>query len=154
MNAWVKCASVVLIAALAASPAFAQRKKQKEGEGEQGGQSKIQGYEPQFPTKMNWVLSTLNGKTPVAEATMSIDENLRGSGTGGCNTWSATLYPIRGQRLAMGPVAMTRKTCGAAENALERQFLGILHSGPTWSLEGSTLTVKSQGGVLVFNRGL
>ena len=87
---------------------------------------------------------------------MAIDEALRGSGNSGCNTWSATLYPVKGQHLAMGPVALTKKTCTPDLTNFERMFLGILHSGPTWDLQGSTLTIKTQDGknALVFERGL
>ena len=109
-----------------------------------------------FPVGAHWTVSTINDK-PVpgdAELTLSIDSNDRGTGFSGCNTWSATLKPIQGQRLAMGSVALTGKTCPPAVIQLEHQFLGILHSGPYWSLEGSDLVVKSQFGVLRFSRGI
>ena len=111
-------------------------------------------YESPFPTKMNWVLSEINGKAAPADATLSIDDNYRGTGTSGCNTWSAALYPVKGHKLAMGPVAQTKKACAADVMQFERLFLGILHSGPTWDQTGYTLTVKSQGGSLTFRRGL
>jgi heat shock protein HslJ len=145
-----------LAPALLAQPVLAQKKPpaQQEGEKQDAKKDDKYKYEPQFPTKMNWILSTANGKAPPVEATMSIDENLRGTGNSGCNAWSATLYPVRGQKLMMGPVAMTKKTCPAEQTALERMFLSVLHTGPTWELVGSTLTIKSQAGTLVFNRGL
>lgn len=140
-------AAVALIAPLLAfSPAHAQK------EGKSG--DKIGVYEAPFPTKMTWVLSSLNGKPGAAEATLIIDENLRGSGSAGCNTWSAALYPVRGKKLAMGPVAMTKKSCPAPLMAFERAYLTVLATGPTWELAGSTLTVKSKAGTLVFSRGL
>lgn len=111
-------------------------------------------YEAPFPTKMNWTLSEVNGKAPPAEATLTLDENFRGSGTSGCNTWSASLYPVKGHRLAMGPVAQTRKACATDLMQFERLYLGILHSGPVWEQVGYTLTVRSQGGTLTFRRGL
>ncbi len=115
---------------------------------------KTQEYESPFPTKMNWNLGDMNGKAPPAEATLTIDENLRGAGVSGCNTWSAALYPVRGHHLAMGPVAQTKKSCANDIMQFERMYLTILHSGPSWELVGSTLTIKSQAGTLVFNRGL
>ena len=111
-------------------------------------------YEAQFPTKMNWNLSEINGKGVPAEATLVIDDNYRGTGTSGCNTWSASLYPVKGHKLAMGPVAQTKKSCTADVMQFERLYLGILHSGPTWDQVGYTLTVKSPGGTLTFRRGL
>jgi len=149
-------AATVAAAALAAQPALAQRKQkgqqQQQGEGEK--KEDKNAYESPFPTKATWQLTTINGKSPPAEASLLIDENLRGTGSSGCNTWSATLYPVKGHRLAMGPVAMTKKTCSPDLNKFEVQYLNVLRSGPVWDLKGSTLTVKSQYGELVYNRGL
>ena len=150
-------AATVAAAALAAQPALAQRKhkgqqQQQQGQGEKKDDKNA--YESPFPTKATWQLVSLNGKPAPAEASLLIDENLRGTGASGCNTWSATLYPVKGHRLAMGPVAMTKKTCTPELNKFEVQYLTVLRSGPTWSLNGSTLTVKSQYGELVYNRGL
>ncbi|MDE2578170.1 MAG: META domain-containing protein [Hyphomicrobiales bacterium] len=151
-----KFAALALAASMsfifAAAPAFA-KKRAPHQETEQKEPEKA-AYETPFPTKMNWTLSTINGKRAPAEATLNIDENLRGTGVSGCNSWSAALYPIRGHRLAMGPVAITKKTCGKEIDGFERQYLTILHSGPHWDLQGSTLTVKVQNQTLVFNRGL
>jgi heat shock protein HslJ len=54
----------------------------------------------------------------------------------------------------MGPVVMTKKTCDAALTTFEKEYLTILHSGPTWDTQGDTLTVKGQTGTLVFMRSL
>ena len=129
------------------APGYPEQPKEDQGK-------KLTEYEAQFPTKMNWTLANVNGKTPPTEATMTIDDQFRGTGTSGCNTWSAALYPVKGHHLMMGPVAQTKKECTTDVMAFERQFLGILHSGPSWDQTGYTLTVKSQGGTLVFNRGL
>ncbi len=150
-------AATVAAAALVAQPALAQQKRHKTQQQQQGEGEKKESkdaYESPFPTKATWQLTTFNGKSPPADASLLIDENLRGTGSSGCNTWSATLYPIKGHRLAMGPVAMTKKTCSNEVNGFERAYLTVLRSGPTWDLSGSTLTVKSQYGVLVYNRGL
>lgn len=140
----------------AAQPALAQKKKGQKQEQSEGGEKKDDkyAYESPFPTKANWQLVTFNGKAPPAEASLLIDENLRGTGSSGCNTWSAALYPIKGHKLAMGPVAMTKKTCSNDVNGFERAYLTVLRSGPVWDLKGSTLTVKSQYGELVYNRGI
>lgn len=110
--------------------------------------------EPQFPTRVNWLLSDLNGKVPADTPTLSVDEALRASGFGGCNTYSAALYPIPGQRLAMGPVALTKKACDPARAALEHTFIGALHSGPTWEMVGDNLVIKAGATTLRFRRGL
>ena len=150
-----KLAILAVAAALAAQPALAQKKKgqqQEQGQGEKKDDKFA--YESPFPTKATWQLRSINGKNPPAEASLLIDENLRGTGSSGCNTWSATLYPIKGHRLAMGPVAMTKKSCSPEVNTFERAYLTVLRSGPTWDLQGSTLTVKSKYGELTYNRGL
>ena len=151
-------ALAALAPALLSQPALADtKKKAATTEQQQPGDKKPEdkaAYESAFPTKANWLLTTANGKTPPVDAFMVIDDTFRGTGNSGCNTWSATLYPIKGHHLAMGPVAMTKKTCTPEVNEFEKLFLTVLHTGPVWDLQGSTLTVKSQYGTLVFDRGL
>ncbi|GAC1333578.1 MAG: hypothetical protein NVSMB26_14920 [Beijerinckiaceae bacterium] len=152
-------AALVALAALTALPASAQVRKQKakaaaaeqQEENQPPGEKK---YDKEFPTKANWNLKEMNGKPAPADASLTIDGALRGSGSSGCNTWSATLYPVRGQKLAMGPVAMTKKTCDASLMAFERAYLVILHSGPTWEQEGDSLIIKGPSGSLRFARSL
>ena len=112
--------------------------------------------EKSFPTHTIWVLKEFNGKPAPAgeELTLSIDETFRASGYSGCNSWSATIYPVKGQRLAMGPVALTRNTCAAPRVALERAFLTALHAGPSWDLTGADLVVKGPRGALRFQRSI
>ena len=147
--------ALVGLAALIALPAAAQGRKPKpapEQKQEQpAGEKK---YDKEFPTKATFNLKEINGKPPAGDASLLIDGTLRGSGSSGCNTWSATIYPIKGQKLAMGPVVMTKKQCDAAVMAFEKEYLTILHSGPTWDTQGDTLTVKGPTGTLVFLRSL
>jgi heat shock protein HslJ len=145
------------LAACIALPASAQGRKpkaapeQKQEQGQPGGDKK---YDKEFPTKANFNLKEINGKAPPGDASLMIDGALRGSGSSGCNTWSATIYPIKGQKLAMGPVVMTKKQCDAAMMTFEKEYLTILHSGPTWDTQGDTLTVKGPTGTLTFLRSL
>jgi heat shock protein HslJ len=151
--------SVVLVglAALVAIPASAQARKSKaapaqpQEEAAPGGEKK---YDKEFPTKATWTLREINGKAPAGEASLTIDTSLRGSGSSGCNTWSAALYPIKGQKLAMGPVVLTKKTCDAPVMTFEREYLTILHSSPIWDTQGDNLTVKGPTGSLLFVRSL
>lgn len=112
--------------------------------------------EKTYPTKTTWALRSINGKAvPVDyEITFMIDDNYRGSGFGGCNYWSATIFPQKGQQLLSGPIAVTKKTCAAALMQIERAYLIALHSGPVWDLQGAQLTMKGKGGSLVFDRAL
>jgi heat shock protein HslJ len=149
--------ALVGLAALMALPASAQGKKPKGAPQEKQEQAQPAGekkFDKEFPTKATWNLKEMNGKAPPADASLLIDGTLRGSGSSGCNTWSATIYPIKGQKLAMGPVVMTKKTCDPALTTFEKEYLTILHSGPTWDQQGDTLTLKGPTGSLVFARSL
>jgi heat shock protein HslJ len=111
--------------------------------------------EKRFPYNAQWTLREVNGK-PVpsgVEATLTIDQNNRGAGISGCNNWSSPMLPIPGQRLAMGAIAQTRRTCPPAAMAFERSFLLTLHSGPKWDLVGSDLVVQTPQTTLRFRRG-
>ena len=152
-------ALAIFAPALLSQPTLAQGRKKTPppAQGEAADKDKgkkVEEYEAPFPTKATWNLTSVNGKAPPADATMMIDENFRGTGVDGCNSWSAALYPVKGHHLAMGPVALTKKQCSPDIMAFEKLFLTVLHTGPTWELQGSTLTVKSQAGTLVFDRGL
>jgi heat shock protein HslJ len=122
----------------AARPAAAQQKEEKT-----------------FPKDSNWTLRAINGKTLPAgmEATLTIDGQFRGSGFSGCNTWSATMWPVRNQRFAVGPVALTKKQCDAAKMAFERTYLVTLHNRSGWDLVNGMLEVKGASGSLSFARG-
>jgi heat shock protein HslJ len=156
----MKLTYTIALAVLAASialPASAQGRKPKaapEQKPEQAQPGAEKKYDKEFPTKANFNLKEINGKPPAGDASLTIDGTFRGSGYSGCNTWSATIYPIKGQKLLMGPVVMTKKTCDAALTTFEKEYLTILHSGPTWDTQGDTLTVKGQTGTLVFVRSL
>jgi heat shock protein HslJ len=146
--------ALVGLAAVIALPASAQGRKPKAAPEQKQEQAQPGKYDKEFPTKATFNLKEINGKPPAGDASLLIDGTLRGSGSSGCNTWSATIYPVKGQKLAMGPVVMTKKQCDAAVMAFEKEYLGILHSGPTWDTQGDTLTVKGPTGTLVFLRSL
>ena len=109
-----------------------------------------------FPKGVTWTLYSINGKPVTGELTVSIDDNNRGSGISGCNTWSATMVPVAGQRIAMGPIATTKKQC--AKDVMQQEFgyLSALHSGPFWDLVGPDMVIKAaQGnGEMKFKRSL
>jgi heat shock protein HslJ len=114
------------------------------------------GVTKNFPMSATWRLVDFNGKPVPAglEATLSIDSALRGSGISGCNTWSAAMYPIANQRLAVGPIATTKKACPPAIMAFERNYLVAIHASPSWDEVGGYLVLKSPAGTLRFTRGL
>jgi heat shock protein HslJ len=109
-----------------------------------------------FPLDQTWSLKSLNDKPVPAgmDISLQIDGNLRGSGYTGCNSWSASLYPVKEQHLMMGPVALTKKQCAKDVMALETGFLSALLGNPTWDLVNGELVVKGPRGTLHFARSL
>ena len=109
-----------------------------------------------FPLDQTWSLRELNGK-PVPssiDASLLIDGNLRGSGFTGCNSWSASLYPIKDQHLLVGPFALTKKQCPKDVMAIEFGFLSNLTSSPTWDLVNGDLVIKGPRGSMRLARSL
>jgi heat shock protein HslJ len=109
-----------------------------------------------FPLDQTWSLRELNGK-PVPDgldASLKIDGNLRGSGFTGCNVWSATLYPVKDQHLAVGPFALTKKQCPKDVMAVELGFLSSLVGNPTWDLVNGELVIKGPRGSMRLARSL
>jgi heat shock protein HslJ len=112
--------------------------------------------EKQFPVPSSWTAVSLNGK-PFGgrdRPTFTLDQQYRAKGFGGCNTYSATSYPLREQRLAVGPFALTKKQCDKEIMDAERAFLVALRTSMQWDFEGTTLVVKTQSGELRFERSI
>ncbi len=151
----VRFAALIMAAVAMTAPAAAQSPAAKPGQPQQqkppGGQR-----EKQFPVPSNWTAVSLNGKpfTGRDRPTFSLDQQYRAKGFGGCNTYSATSYPLREQRLAVGPFALTKKQCEKDVMEAERAFLIALRTSMQWDLEGTTLVVKTQSGELRFERSI
>ena len=110
----------------------------------------------QFPVPSSWVATSLNGKpfSGPDRPTLSLDQQYRAKGFGGCNTFSATMWPLREQRLATGPLALTKKQCDKAVMEAERAFLIAVRTAGLWDFEGVTLVIKSQSGELRLERSI
>ncbi len=109
-----------------------------------------------FPLDQTWSLKELNGKPVPAgiDASLKIDGSLRGSGFTGCNSWSATLYPVADQHLMVGPFALTHKQCDKDLMQFETGFLSTLIGGPTWDLVNGDLVIKGPRGSVRLARSL
>jgi heat shock protein HslJ len=109
-----------------------------------------------FPLDQTWSLRDVNDKPVPAglDASLKIDGNLRGSGYTGCNSWSATLYPVKDQHLLLGPYALTKKQCPKDIMAVEFSFLSALTGSPTWDLVNGDLVIKGPKGSLRLARSL
>ena len=132
-------------------PAF--KRKEKEDPLPKGPSGPV---EQQFPFGSTWILDSIDTK-PVSGDVPSfrLDDKLRATGFGGCNSFSMAFYPIKGQKLAAGSIATTKKSCGKPLDDVERSVLVGLHSLPVWHLESNgDLTVKGQTGTMLFHRGL
>ena len=111
--------------------------------------------EKQYPLGAAWTAVSQNGKSfPGERPTLTIDDTLRAKGFAGCNTFSATAYPLREQGLAVGPVAVTRRSCEAGLNASERSFLVALRGARKWDLVQGQLVLSGAAGELRFERAL
>jgi heat shock protein HslJ len=119
------------------------------------GKVQTQKMDKQFPLGWAWSGVSLNGKPFTTERpTLTVDENLRGSGFAGCNTFSASMYPLKEQAFAVGPLAVTRRSCDKGVNEAERALLVALRTAQKWDTVAGRLVIKSQAGELVFERAL
>ena len=136
--------------------AFAGPPPGPQTEEEQGPPKPLPPLQKNFPLDQTWSLRELNGKPVPAglDASLKIDGALRGSGFTGCNSWSATLYPVKDQHLAVGPFALTKKQCPKDVMEVERGFLLSLLGGATWDLVNGELVIKGPRGSIRLVRSL
>lgn len=148
--------AAMLLIAVAVIPAGVYAQKADEGEAPR----KVVPPTPRqqekiFPTGTSWVAISLSGRPFGSERpSFSLDAQFRGRGFGGCNNYSATVYPLRNQTLAVGPIALTKRKCPGNANASEQSFLLALRSAQKWDIIGSTLIMQTGHGELRFNRSL
>lgn len=147
--ATVLVALAVVPAALAQVPGRAGRPGQPQGEVPPPRQEKV------FPVGSSWIAVSLNGRPFSGDRpSFTLDQQFRAKGFSGCNTYAATAYPLKEQRLAVGPFALTKKSCGKDLMALEQSFLVALRTSAKWDIQGSALTIQTQSGELRFERAL
>ena len=150
-----RVAALLLVAATSAAMAQAQPRPGPAAPASRDGVPQPR-QEKVFPANVSWLAVTLNGRGfPGERPAMSLDANLRIRGFGGCNTFSATAFPLRNQGLAVGPLAITKKSCGGLD-AGERQFLVALRTAQKWDVlnNGSVLVIQGQNGEIRFERSL
>jgi heat shock protein HslJ len=150
---------VVLALVVAAAATNAEAQSRRRGGDDQ--QKTYQGEKPPpkeqkiFPTKTSWIAVSLNGKGfPGERPSFVLDEQFRIRGFGGCNTFSAVAYPLREQHFAVGPFALTKKSCDKAIMDSEHSFLVALRTSALWDTVGGQLVIKGQNGELKFERSL
>jgi heat shock protein HslJ len=126
---------------------------------EAGGKSSAvpQQKEKQFPVGSSWAAISLNDKTyPIGPSRpyFTLDSQFQLRGFGGCNTFSATAYPLRSQGFAVSPFAMTRRSCGPQIDAAERAFMLALRMVQKWDLVKGQLVLQGMSGTIRADRSL
>jgi heat shock protein HslJ len=159
MKNWIRATTAALCLIALAAPADAKKRAQPEG-GEQQqkhgdeGNAGFQRYKP-FPHNLVYNLKEINGRTPSVEIWLRIDSTGRAAGFSGCKNFSG-VFIVGAERL--GPRAMpavTDQKCDPAAQAMERDFWGIMASGPYWDTQGDSLIIKGlKGGEMRFTRSL
>jgi heat shock protein HslJ len=112
-------------------------------------------FQKQFPFGFQWTAISINGKG-IADnrPTLQVDDQLRARGFAGCNTYSATSFPLQQQRFAVGPLAVTRKACDNSVMALEKAFLVALRTAAHWDIKDGALVIEGPNGQIKFDRAL
>lgn len=82
--------------------------------------------------------------------TLLISPQLRGSGFSACNNWSATVIPRADQRMAVGPVALTRRKCDDRLMHNEQVYIFVMQTAQAWYYDGRLLTLDGPYGKIVF----
>jgi heat shock protein HslJ len=158
---WNRFAWALLAVAAAASfvsPLVWAKDSKTSNNGEEGPPAVQIGKEKLFPTNVNWIADSLDGKSLWSGAdrpSIYIDKQLRLKGYDGCNFFSLTAYPLKEQKLAMGPLAVAKTVCDKPVVEVERSFLNAVRGAKEWDMEGANiLIVKGLGGTVRFERGL
>ena len=145
---------VVATGALAQTPGFGRRTNQEQHQ--QQGARPAPKEEKRFPLGQAWIAVSLNGKqfTGSERPSFTLDDQFRVRGFGGCNSFSATAYPLREQGIAVGPLALTKRSCDKTVMATEMQFLTALRTSAKWETVVGSLVIKGPNGELKFERSL
>lgn len=148
-------ALVLSLSPVLVSDALAQGRQQMPPRGEQPQQAPPPKQEKNFPLDASWTLNQMNGKPNTGyRATLKVDSNLRGTGFSGCNTFSASAYPLRQQAFAVGPIAVTKMACDKSASDFEKSYLTALRTAQKWDLVEGRLVIKTGTGELRFDRGI
>jgi heat shock protein HslJ len=95
----------------------------------------------------DWVLGTL-GDTPLNSGTsVTLLFSFRtAAGFSGCNDYSTSYTSDGASTLTFGPIAATRMACAGGGGATETAYYTALGKVRTYAIDGSTLTLKGDGG--------
>jgi heat shock protein HslJ len=82
--------------------------------------------------------------------TLLVSGNNRGTGFSACNNWSATFVPRSDKRLAIGPVAISKRVCEQRLMHNEQVFLFVMRTAQQWEFDGRTLKLNGPYGTMTF----
>ena len=162
----MRCAGIVGIAGLVAATlvvathaqaqGFGGRKRGNEDQQSPGYETVKKTEEKKFPLGAAWIAVSMNGKAlnGTERPAFRLDEQFRVQGFGGCNTFSATAFPLKDQGIAVGPLAMTKRSCDKAVMASETAFFTTLRTSAKWDTQIGSLVIKGPNGELKFERSL
>lgn len=95
-----------------------------------------------------WRAESIRGEAVVenADSTLSIEQDMRAGGRGGCNSYFAQAA-LEGRRLRFSAVAATRMACQSAEvTEQETSFFAALAATRFWRLRDGRLILLDAGG--------
>ncbi len=162
MNSRVVLATLLAVACAGTALAQGQGGNRRPGQQPQAqppqtGPDGLPKREERFPQNVTWTATAINGRAVEGAARPSfiLDANFRMRGFGGCNTYSATAYPLRDQKIAVGPIALTKRACDKAVMDAEKVFLTALRATDSWGFDQGALILKTErGATLRFERTL
>jgi len=98
-------------------------------------------------TGTQWVLTELNGQSPVPGTTITaaFTEEGQVTGSSGCNTYNGS-YEIDGDTIKFGLTATTMMACPDPIMNQERDYLGALESAGTYEIANDELTLFDANG--------
>ncbi len=90
---------------------------------------------------------------PHTTLSLTIDNDLRAGGQGGCNSWIAQAQ-LAGDSLHFGAAVTTQKSCALAINVQERAFDNAIATTASWRVVGDELTLYAGDGtpLVVFHK--
>ncbi len=130
--------------------------RQDEQKTPQGTFNPVHKEEKRFPLGASWIAVSMNGKTfaGTERPAIALDDQFRVRGFGGCNSFSATAFPLKEQGIAVGPLAMTKRSCDKNVMATEQAFFSAFRTSAKWDTVVGSLVIKGPNGELKFERSL
>lgn len=98
-------------------------------------------------TGPTWTVASLSGVgvDPSVKITAVFGTDGKISGSGGCNSYSAS-YTTSGKNLTVQSPGSTMMSCGEAVDKQESDYFYLLEGDSTYEIKGDKLTIKDSSG--------